>query len=355
MHIQTIIRRSLLFLVPLIIIVGLLTQITLADIVGLLADLSYGWVSLGVLCYLATNMFRARRLQVLLPGTSIWNVTTISIVQSMFNNILPARMGEFSLLYLLSRYERVSLDRSVVALIIARLFDYIVVAVLFVIAAALSLSSLPSGAAQIVGVVGAFLLLISVIALSMVQVGEWGLAWLTRLLQWLGIADWKWVTFGLTQAQKIVSALMAMNSPWQYLRVFGWSLCVWVMTFLWFYAFLRSMDIHTQLYQMIVGATFAVLSKAIPFISIGGLGAHEAGWTLGFILIGFDSTLAIASGFAVNILTLLTSVVLGSLALLWLRQTCQGSPAPDPDTETTEATSKHTHRRSFCFLGRHNK
>ncbi|MFQ5577338.1 MAG: hypothetical protein ACE5G8_10175, partial [Anaerolineae bacterium] len=67
------------------------------------------------------------------------------------------------------------------------------------------------------------------------------------------------------------------------------------------------------------GATFAVLSKAIPFISIGGLGAHEAGWTVGFSLIGFNRATAILSGFAVNILTILSSVLLGAAATLLLR------------------------------------
>ncbi|MDH3674261.1 MAG: hypothetical protein OES12_02105, partial [Anaerolineae bacterium] len=65
--------------------------------------------------------------------------------------------------------------------------------------------------------------------------------------------------------------------------------------------------------------TFAVLSKAVPFISVGGLGAHEAGWAVGFMLVGLDKTTAISSGFAVNILTLLTSIVFGILSLWSLR------------------------------------
>jgi uncharacterized membrane protein YbhN (UPF0104 family) len=79
------------------------------------------------------------------------------------------------------------------------------------------------------------------------------------------------------------------------------------------------MGIAIPFLNTVVGSTFAVLSKAIPFISVGGLGAHEAGWTAGFMLVGLHKTLAISSGFAVNILTLCVSVGLGavSLGLLW--------------------------------------
>ena len=78
------------------------------------------------------------------------------------------------------------------------------------------------------------------------------------------------------------------------------------------------MGVRTGLSQTIVGATFAVLTKALPLVTVGGLGAHEAGWTVGFMLVGFDKEIAIATGFAVNILTLLSSLVfgLGGLGLL---------------------------------------
>ncbi len=69
---------------------------------------------------------------------------------------------------------------------------------------------------------------------------------------------------------------------------------------------------------MIWLGTFAVLSKAIPFITVGGLGAHEEGWTMGFMVVGFDKHTAIASGFAVNILTLLASLIFGGLGLVGL-------------------------------------
>jgi uncharacterized membrane protein YbhN (UPF0104 family) len=93
---------------------------------------------------------------------------------------------------------------------------------------------------------------------------------------------------------------------------------IWLGTFGWFWAFLAAVGIRTKAAEVIVGATFAVLSKAIPFVTVGGLGAHEVGWTVGFMLVGFEKQTAIASGFAVNILTLLASLFFGGLGLAGL-------------------------------------
>ena len=77
-----------------------------------------------------------------------------------------------------------------------------------------------------------------------------------------------------------------------------------------------------------------MLAKAIPFITVGGFGAHEAGWAVGFTLTGMARETAIASGFAVNILTLLASVIFGGAALAWMRleSTRRVSRQRDADT-----------------------
>ena len=90
------------------------------------------------------------------------------------------------------------------------------------------------------------------------------------------------------------------------------------MTFAWFGAFLRAIGLRLSYSLTVVGATFGTLAKAIPFLTVGGFGAHEAGWTLGFSLLGMETQPAIASGFSVNILTLCVSIVLGGSAFLFL-------------------------------------
>jgi uncharacterized protein (TIRG00374 family) len=308
-------------ILALAIIAWLLSQISLRDVAGLLSNLSYLWVAVGVACYFVTNVFRAFRLKILLPNqtTHLPDLVSIAIAQSMFNNILPARVGELSLVYFLNRYEHVSLSSATVALILARVFDLVAVAVIFVVAASISLDDLPETASIVIRLISVAMVLAVAVLVLAVRLGGRGLQLIRRILGYFGLDQHPIAAFGLAKMLQVVQAFEAIQSPQRYLYVLLWSLLVWFGTFTWFYAFLRGTGIQVAVTSLIVGSTFAVLSKAIPFISIGGLGAHEVGWTAGFILVGLDKTTAIASGFAVNILTILSSVVLGTLGLLRLR------------------------------------
>jgi uncharacterized protein (TIRG00374 family) len=308
-------------ILALAIIAWLLSQISLRDVTGLLSNLSYLWLAVGVGCYFVTNVCRAFRLKVLLPNqtTHLPDLVSIAIAQSMFNNILPARVGELSLVYLLNRYERVPLSSATVALILARVFDLVAVAAIFVVAALVSLGDLPEKASIVIRIVSVAMVLMVAVLVSAVRLGGRGLRLIQRILGYFELDQHPTAEFGLAKMLQVMQAFEAIQTPKRYLYVFIWSLFVWFGTFAWFYAFLRSTGVQVAVTSLIVGSTFAVLSKAIPFISIGGLGAHEVGWTAGFILVGLDKTTAIASGFAVNILTILSSVVLGTLGLLRLR------------------------------------
>ena len=305
------------------IIIFLLIQISLQDIANHLANLSVSWILVGVLFYLIANVGRSVRLKLLIPNrrTQFRRLLPIVIAHSMFTNILPARTGELSLLFLLKKYETVSLDQSGVALLLARVADYVVVAFIFVAAAVASVGTFPtaSRASAVIWAAIGLMLLVCVVVLTFTW---WGMQFLKlsrMLVERFGLASHRLVIFGTENLAQIIEAFRAVQSPKRYLQVFGWSLFIWTATYAGIYAFLWGIGVETTFPVTVVGSTFAVLSKAVPFISVGGLGAHEAGWAVGFMLVGLDKTTAISSGFAVNILTILTSIVFGILSLWSLR------------------------------------
>jgi len=301
----------------------LLTQISIADVASLFANLSYQWLILGACLYLVHNMGRAVRLRLFLPNqeTHFHKLLPIVNVYTMFNYILPAWAGEFSLLYFLRKYEAVSLDRGSAALVVGRIIDYLAVAVIFIIGAWFSLGQLlDTDALFTTSVIKAALVMILLAVILLVSLVWWGQRILT-LIEWLvgrsGLSRLAAVQLGLRTLRQIIAAFAAVQSFRRYSLAFFWSLGLWATIFLRFYAFLRALGIETRLLNTIVGSTFAVLSKSIPFFTFGGIGTHEAGWTLGFMLVGFNKTLALSSGFAVNMLTLLTTMVLG-VCSFWL-------------------------------------
>jgi len=298
----------------------LLSQISLDEVIGLLGRASFPWLAVGGLCYVATNVCRAFRFTYLLPFRPARFLTLLAIAfaLSMFNNVLPSRSGEVTFVYMMQQQHDVPAGEATAVLVVARIFDVLAVATLFVATALLSLSRLPGQALWIVLIAALFLLLTVVVLAAIPWLGRWGLG----LLEWL-LSHRRWQ--GLTLSDLILRGSRAAVRAFEAIRSVRtcgltalWSLLIWLGTFAWFWAFLAATGIRTNAAQVIVGATFAVLSKAVPFITVGGLGAHEAGWTVGFMLVGFDRRAAIASGFAVNILTLLVSLLGGGLGLTGL-------------------------------------
>ncbi len=320
------------------IVVFILTQISITDLVFLLTHLAYQWIALGALLYLVNNIGRAVRLRILLPNqTTHFEKLCLSInAYTMFNYILPAWTGELSLLYFLKKYENISLDRGSAALVVGRIMDYLAISVIFIIGAWFSLKRLlDTDALLTAAVIKVALVMIAIAVIILVSMVWWGQR-ILKLTEWLtnhfGLSSSSSVKFVLGKLHLVITAFAAVHSFWRYALAFVWSLCLWLTIFIRFYAFLRGTGIETIFLNVIVGSTFAVLSKLIPFVTFGGIGTYEAGWTLGFMLVGFSKTMAIASGFTVNILTLLTSIVYGR-GSLWALQWLKNNRAPRPELE----------------------
>jgi len=318
---MTRLKRFLPYVGGLALIVLLLRQIDPPDVLHLLVGLDLRWLAIGCGWYLLTNGLRAYRFAVLLTMRG-WLRPLIMLPEmfalSFLNNVLPARAGELSFPYFLYRRHHVAVGESATVLILARIFDFIAVACLYCAFALLELPNLAVAAARVVGAVAILLLLLT----GFLAIAPWLTGRLLGLVRWLvqtnRLAGTRVATHIEQFGQQAFATLARLRHVRTYSLTWVWSLAIWLSTFAWFAAFLRAVGLPERYPLVVVGATFASLAKAIPFITVGGFGAHEAGWTLGFRLTGMATDTAIASGFAVNILTLLVSVVCGGLALIYM-------------------------------------
>lgn len=108
------------------------------------ANLAY--FTLAVFCATFVFWIRAWRWKTLLsvaaPNSSFRNRLAATTIGFMTNNILPARVGEFTRVYAFSKMEKVAIVGSLGSLVVERLFDAIgLVALLFI---TLSLPDVPS-------------------------------------------------------------------------------------------------------------------------------------------------------------------------------------------------------------------
>ncbi|MCB0085481.1 MAG: flippase-like domain-containing protein [Caldilineaceae bacterium] len=313
-------KRVLPYVGALALIALLLRQIDPGDVTTLLTSANVGWLLIGCGWYVLTNLLRACRYGVLLNMSG--PLAPLRLLPEMFalsflNNVLPSRAGELSFPYFMARRHGIAVGESASVLVASRIFDYLAVACLYVIFTAWEFSHLDARSAQIVGGVALLLLL----STTLLAAAPWLLNTLLHLLTWLlqraGLSETaqRWVQDAGRQA--VITFARIRN--WRtYGLTFGWSLLIWLATFAWFGALLSAIGLPQRYPLVVVGSTFASLAKALPFITIGGFGAHEAGWTIGFTLTGMETATAISSGFAVNILTLLMSVLFGGVTLLFI-------------------------------------
>ena len=300
----------------------LLRQIHLTDIWQLLTQADVKWLLAGFGWYLLTNVLRSYRFGALMGVTGIRHPLRLlpeMITLSFLNNVLPSRSGELSFPYLMQRRHGTPVGDSLTYLLIARIFDSLAVFVLLIVFTLLEKNRLGLAASQAVTGVSLLLLPALLFLACLPWLGERGLRAGEWVLGCLNLRERKASQWALDISQRAVSAVSQVHHVGTYGRVFFWSILGWLTTFAWFAAFLQAIHVPVRYPLVVVGATFATLSKAIPFVTTGGFGAHEVGWTLGFRLVGVPLETAVASGFAVNILTLLASLVFASGTLLYAK------------------------------------
>ncbi|MBU1879487.1 MAG: flippase-like domain-containing protein, partial [Chloroflexi bacterium] len=156
------------FLVGLVLLGFLLSQLDLEATVRLLAQTDGTWFLVGCLLYLANNLARSYRF-VRLTRAPLHRIPTmlgVVLAMSLANQVLPARLGELSYVYLAHKSQSLPVGQGLVSLLIARLFDLVAIGLLFVLGAGPLLGQLPTPAltyfwialvsmALVVGVIGA--------------------------------------------------------------------------------------------------------------------------------------------------------------------------------------------------------
>ena len=303
----------------------LLRQIGFRAVWRLLSSVDMSWLFVGFGWYLLTNILRSYRFGTLLTF-GYWKPLRLlpdMILLSFLNNVLPARSGELTFPYLLQRRHNIPLGDGLTYLLIVRIFDLLAVATLFIVFALLERHQLANSVSQALSSVSFLLLPVLLMLAALPWLGSYCLLLGEKLLRLLRLDERQNGQKLLALGQRIVVAMRQVHHADTYSRVFLWSILGWLTTFAWFAAFLRAIHLPTPYPLVIVGATFATISKAIPLVTVGGFGVHEAGWSLGFLLVGMSLETAVASGFAVNMLTLVTSITLTGFTSIWLGKTRQ--------------------------------
>ncbi len=331
---RTLARRWRAWLVSLAITAGifwyLLSQIDPAEILTTARGMTprYLWAFLALL--LAGVVARAARFWVLLGRRAPFPLLTgIVLARNLFVDLLPARLGELSYVYLLTARAGRPVEDGLASLMLAVAFDVVALAPLLVLAV------LVVGGG---GAVAGPWLALAAVALGLVAYAG------ARVAAPIGMRLAAWIApahAGPTGRRTQLAALIrktadALATVWArgiFAQVLVLSMIVRVCKFGSYYflvlAIMGGLDLSASsfgIFRVFLGVVGAELAAALPIHGIAGFGTFEAAWALSFTQLGFARADAIVSGILTHAVSQVVEYSLGVVALLFLMR-----PATTPN------------------------
>ena len=271
------------------------------DVVEGIVNADFRFVLLAALCYIFTYPLRAFRIFYLAGcnnGITYGKILPVCFRHQFYGRIIPFKAGELSLVYLLKKRCGISISEGGTTLVLLRVFDGFVMVLSFIIC------NLFVGMGGIVSyIAGAGLI-------TLVALCSLGIALFPKVICYL-------------KKKKLSGPVSVAENVWEmvnnlkvadFAMLFLSTVVLWVFVYLSMhfvaYAFVSSLDIvHT------VAASFlASVASFLPVNGLGGFGTTEAGWTLGFMLIGIDKSTAVVSGVVSNLMSFVIVCVFGLIS-----------------------------------------
>jgi hypothetical protein len=300
----------------------LLRQIDLRELADWLlrVDRRYyaGYVALAVAGLLA----RSWRYQMLIGRwVGFLPLVLVTAARNFLVDLLPARIGSLSYIYLLTRRFGVPLEPVLSSFVLTFLYDLLAMTLLVGIALTLQLGRFESGIA--LGFVAA--LLAAAVLTVFLRLGP-VLRFVAARLRARGRGealasrlDEAACEVSRSGGAAKVTALIALSIV---IRLFKfaayWSLLLGVV---------GEHDLGARdlpFWTVFLGITGAELSATLPIHGIAGFGTYETAWKMGFERLGVSPRVAILSGFATHLLSQIYDYSVGlvalALALAWSRR-----------------------------------
>jgi len=250
---------------------------------------------------------RALRLSILLPAAhrpTVARLLPITASHILAANVLPAKVGEASLVLYLRRVADVPAAHGLALLLVSRLLD------LATLTGGLALACLGLAAGGEVGELtwlvplGASLALATLLLAWLVARGE-RLVFLVRRV--LALLRLERTALGRRMEALLTRVIEALGEVSGRSRVLGAlaTLPIWVCVFLFYATLARGLGLEQFSYPMTVfGSGLAILGSLLPLNGFAGFGVQDLGWAAGFTLLGASAELAASTGVAAHLIYL---------------------------------------------------
>lgn len=295
------------FLITLIILFILFTQISLKDLFDLLINLDPLWGMLGSISYLLALFLRALRFKWLIHSSHLpfLELLRITVLYHFALMVLPSKLGELSYPYFLNRWGGMGITEGLASLIASRVYDFLIVLMIFIFIIVgfegflqrNLLLTIFFSVLLLFFVLIAFFYITNILTMGSFLIGKIG--------DWAGLKHRKMTQWIQRKIHQIAEDFYAIRARKTYYSVSLASLGSWVAIFFVFYALMRGFGIEVSFVKLLFASTIAIIANALPISGLGNWGTLEAGWAAGFLIVGLSKEEAISSGFGVHIVIFL--------------------------------------------------
>lgn len=270
-----------------------LASVDLAQLVEQITQFTFSFWLFVLLLFLLTYIAKAFRFKILNPDTSLARLTYVTVFHNFFLMLLPFRLGEVS--YITQRKsDGVAITKSITDIVIVRLYDVIVLSLLFLIL----ILSFP-------GIAGSTVIILLVLGFSVAGYILVAPRHFRTVVESLIRPIRKW------RAKRSILEVItqfAIQSYRKRLILLMLSVLVWFFSFApWVVIFTKILEISAT--DALIATSISLIASFIPIHPPGGVGTVEAGWIAGFLLVGVSySEAATTSVFAHAILVVSVSL-----------------------------------------------
>lgn len=314
--------RILALIITISLLAILLSEVRIEDIASTLLGLDPLYLLLGFIAYASTYYLRALRFYILLnKALRISDLFNIVCVHNMANNILPARTGELSYVYLLNKTGRKNIGDGVSTLFVARIFDFVFIT-LFFITSALMTPDISEDSTKIIRTGILFLLLILFMLFNLLYFGKRSLSFVRYIFKIVGAENNALLQLLLNKAEETTNSFNRIKSIGKigFVEVSIITLFIWQLIYVMNFILVRAMGIDFDFISVLLASSFAVFTNVLPIQGVGGFGTLEGGWTIGFVALGLNLETAINTGFAYHIVIWIYFLILGLFGLIRIRK-----------------------------------
>jgi len=293
-------------LISLILLLLLLSKTSISQITQSMTSFPPTIVLSAFVLYLFLCLFRTLRFRILLNHPiALKDLFSIVCIHNFFTQIIPARLGELSYIYMV-RKRGIPLNKNISSIAIARLFDMCMVSIIFFV----GLAATPLLLDRFYSIFIASIIILVIVVGFLFFASTRPEAFILLASRITKKAKNPALISISSKIGEIFHEFKILRSKHILVKIILSSLLVWLSAYISAFFLLNSIFSELNLFNVFLVASIPVFISILPIHAFAGLGTTEAGYLFPLLLFGIAVDDAISAGFAVHILQLLFIIAL---------------------------------------------